>query len=305
MEINPKSLCVFTHFSNKAGIPLYVQIYLHELTLHFDHLIFVANSEPKREINIQEGKNIQLMLVKNEGYDLGMFYKAFQTIDPNEYSQIACINDSNILFNELQPIFNWSKNHTFDFWGLIDSYEKPWFSIHSDNFHIQSHFIVLNRKAIEKLPDFFSTIDFKQIYKEENKEKLRRAVINNWEIGLSQYLISKGLKHGSFIDSQSFSGVYYSGKKVNITHKLYSELIESGYPLIKKKVIAQNKWTDIFRNVLPWENMIRKYGNQNWEIESLINELNKIRDDSENPTLVRFRRFFHGAVSSFVRKDIA
>ncbi len=305
MAINQKSLCIFLHYSKFPRIPHYVRIYLHELSQHFDLVLFVANSESDREEEFFSEKNISTMLVKNEGYDLGMFHKAFLTIDPNEFSQIACINDSNILFNKLQPIFNWSKNHSFDFWGLIDSHEIPWFSSHPDSYHIQSHFIVFNRKAIEKLPDFFKTLDFDRIYNEKDTAKLRQTVINNWEIGLSRFLISKGLIYGSYIDSQLFAKDFSSGKKINITHKLYPELIRAGYPLIKKKVISRNRWKDSLRLVLPWEKMIRQYGNHDWDIELLIDELNKMRDDSGNPTLVKFRKKFQGTINSFGPEEVA
>lgn len=305
MKNDQKNLCVFAHFSNDLHLPHYVQIYLNELALYFDQIIFVTNLNPRREISFDSEKPIEVMQVKNEGYDLGMFYKAFKAIKLEEYSQIACINDSNILFNKLNRIFEWSKNNEFDFWGLIDSHEKPWFSKHSENYHIQSHFIVFNREAIRKLPEFFKTIDFEAIFGKEDISEVRKMVIDTWEIGLSRYLISEGLKYGSYIDSQLLSDEYSSGKAINVTHKLYTELIKSGYPLIKKRIIAQNKWTDTLKNVLPWEDMIRKYGNQNWEIDELIKELNKIRDDAANPTLVKIRKLLVNTFNSFIRKEVA
>jgi|GEM_PF-6573408 len=40
---------------------------------------------------------------------------------------------------------NWGNSSDADFWGILDSFEKPWFSEHENNRHIQSHFIVFNR----------------------------------------------------------------------------------------------------------------------------------------------------------------
>lgn len=276
MKSDRNNLCVFMHFSNNVQLPRYVQIYLEELTHYFDRIIFVANHNPNRKIHFDDQMAVDILEVKNEGYDLGMFYKAFQTINPEEYDQIACVNDSNVLINKLTPVFDWSRNNVFDFWGLVDSHEKPWFSSHPENYHIQSHFIVFNRKAIQKLPDFFKTIDFEEMYHEENLAKLRKTVINDWEIGLSQYLISKGLTFGTYINSQAFSHEYYSGKTVNVTHKLYSELIESGYPLIKKKVILQRTWRSVLGYKEPWENVIGQYARGNWNISGAIEQLKSI-----------------------------
>jgi lipopolysaccharide biosynthesis protein len=265
-------------------------IYLHELSSFFDQLILVTNQRPLQTDDQGMDQNLSVLLVKNEGYDLGMFYKAFQTIDPTAYSQIACINDSNILFNKLLPIFVWSKQSEFDFWGLIDSHEKPWFSTHEDNYHIQSHFIVFNQKAISKLTAYFKLLNFQSILGEEDLAKLRRTVINDWEIGLSQFLIREGLSHGSYINSYAYSSRFLHGKQANVAYKLYPKLIKDGFPLIKKKIITKSKWTDIFRTETLWENMIRQYGNQDWEIEALIQELNLIKQNTESPKTNYIRR---------------
>jgi lipopolysaccharide biosynthesis protein len=280
MQSIQKSLCVFVHYGRQAYIPQHVSIYLDELSSFFDRVILVTNQRSLDVSALNQIRNLSTLFVKNEGYDLGMFYKAFQTIDPTEYRQIACVNDSNILFNELSPVFTWSKQFEFDFWGLIDSYEKPWFSSHQENYHIQSHFIVFNRKAILKLPAYFHSLNIQEIFGEKDILKLRRTVIDKWEIGLSQFLINEGLSNGSYIDSYSYSVKYLHSKQANVGHKLYQELIHSGFPLIKKKIITKSSWMDVFFIHTHWENMIRKYGNREWEIEALIQELMQIKYES-------------------------
>jgi lipopolysaccharide biosynthesis protein len=288
-----KSLCVFVHFSNNPYIPLYVKIYVDEISKYFDQVILVTNERSAQAEASYKKLNISKVFVKNEGYDLGMFYKVFQSINPEDYAQIACINDSNILFNELLPIFNWSKEHQSDFWGVIDSNQKPSFSTHKNNYHIQSHFIVFNRKAIQKLPEFFDSIIIQDIYDEKSSKLLRQEVIKKWEVGLSQYLINEGLTCKSYIDSQSYCQLYLSGKSTNVSLKLYPELIRSGFPLLKIKVITKGKWKDLFRTRSYWKNLIKKHGSQSWDIESLIKELSLIKLNSGNQPLSRLRRSLH------------
>ena len=43
MNLTKKSLCVFIHFGNMEYIPKYVEIYVNELSLYFDEVIFVMN----------------------------------------------------------------------------------------------------------------------------------------------------------------------------------------------------------------------------------------------------------------------
>jgi lipopolysaccharide biosynthesis protein len=288
-----KSLCVFVHFSNNPYIPLYVKIYVDEISKYFDQVILVTNERSAQAEASYKKLNISKVFVKNEGYDLGMFYKVFQSINPEDYAQIACINDSNILFNELLPIFNWSKEHQSDFWGVIDSNQKPSFSTHKNNYHIQSHFIVFNRKAIQKLPEFFDSIIIQDIYDEKSSKLLRQEVIKKWEVGLSQYLINEGLTCKSYIDSQSYCQLYLSGKSTNVSLKLYPELIRSGFPLLKIKVITKGKWKDLFRTRSYWKSLIKKHGSQSWDIESLIKELSLIKLNSGNQPLSRLRRSLH------------
>jgi lipopolysaccharide biosynthesis protein len=292
MSESQKSLCVFIHFSNKTYIPLYVKIYVDEIAKFFDQVILVTNERTENAIVSYSRLNISTVFVKNEGYDLGMFYKVFRSINPEEYAQIGCVNDSNILFNNLHPIFKWSKEQQLDFWGAIDSNQKPVFSTHKNNYHIQSHFIVFNRRAISKLTEFFNSIHIQDMYDETDSKLVRQKVINDWEIGLSQYLINEGLTCKSYIDSQTYSQLYHSGKSLNVSLKLYPELIRSGLPLLKLKVITKGKWKDLFRTHSYWKNLIRRYGNKDWEIEDLIKELIKIKNDSGNQPIVKLKRLF-------------
>ncbi len=298
MNILKKSLCVFVHYSKSSFIPIYVNIYVSELSNYFDEIILVTNHRPINSGNIFNHQNVSTLFVENEGYDFGMFYKALKTINPLEYNQIACINDSNIIFNELKSIFTWGRSQQTDFWGLIDSYQSPHFSTHKSNFHIQSHFIVFNHKAIDKLSAFFESLDIQEILNEKDPKKLREIVINSWEIGLSQFLIKEGLSCCSYIDSQYYANLHLSGKRTNIGLKLYPELIRSGFPIIKKKVITKGKWKDIFRTSSNWKNLIRQYGNQDWEIEALIDELIQIKNESGNQPLVKMKRKFSQLIKS-------
>jgi lipopolysaccharide biosynthesis protein len=305
MKESQQKLCVFIHYSNYLYIPKYVSIYVNEISKYFDEVILVTNPRAVKLDLSDLNENVITRLVQNEGYDLGMFYKVLQSIDPSKYSQIACINDSNILFNELQAIFTWNKFNPSDFWGLIDSNEKPWFSTHSDNYHIQSHFIVFNRKAIDKLPEFFDSIQIDLLFKENDPARLRRDVINNWEIGLTQFMIRNGLSTSCYIDSSIYSQLYLSGRQGNVGHKLFPELIQSGYPLIKKKIITHGNWTANFQPARSWKRMIRQYGNLNWEIDLLIEELIQLKYDSGKQPYNQLRRKIQHIYHNLLNKEVA
>ena len=304
MKSDQKSLCVFIHFSTEKTVPHYVQVFADELSLTFDRVIIATNHRVKKTVFDVFAPNVEVLQFKNEGYDLGMFYKVFQIIHPEEYHQIACINDSNILFNKLSPVFSWSRNFNFDFWGMIDSSEKPWFSTHTDNYHIQSHFIVFNQRAIKMLSTYFGLLNMDKIFRIDDPKKLRQTVINEWEIGLSQFLLKNGLKSGSYIQSERFIDLHLSGKAGNVTHKLYPELIQSGYPLIKKKVISKGRWFENFNPKTHWELMVGNYGNPNWNMSRLISEMVKLENNKRHRKLRQFSARVNFTYNRIFRKGI-
>lgn len=270
-----KKLCIFIHYFSEGYYPLYVQYYLNELYLHFDEVRLVTNRRKIEKVPELLNKDILIQVVENEGYDFGMFYKAFQEIDPSQYDQIACINDSNILFGELNTFLKWGINQQVDFWGLVDSNEAPWFSSHKNNYHIQSHFLVFNEKAIHYLPEFFSTMDVNYIFGEKDTKKLRQFIVNKWEIGLSQFLLGKGLTSASYYNSKVLFSKYKTRGK-NATHSLYQELIKEGYPLLKKKIVLKKSWRSAMGKEEPWEKLIKEYAFNGFDISLLINDIKAV-----------------------------
>ena len=235
-----KSLCVFIHFSEKEDIPYYVTVFVNELANYFDEVILSSN--PKTLTKIPPiSKNVTIQFQDNKGYDFGRFYNTYKTIDPEKYFRIACVNDSNILINSLEHVLNPENISDFDFWGLLDSYEKPWFFKSQDNYHIQSHFLIFNQKAINALEKYFQLVDMAEFLSETNTKLLRRKVICQWEIGISQFMRSEGFKIGYYIDCKELTNLFEIKNDSNISHKLFEELLTYGYPLIKKKVIFNQK----------------------------------------------------------------
>jgi len=279
MPKQQKSLCIFIHFSELQYIPYYVQIFVNELARFFDEVVLLSNN--KTLISVPTLKNnVSITFQENIGYDFGRFYNYYKTINKDDYYRIACVNDSNILINKLDNVLKWENIAPFDFWGLVDSYEKPWFSTSSDNYHIQSHFLVFHKNAIELLDEYFKSVKIDEFFKEKNQKILRRNVIDKWEIGLSQFMISKELKIGHFCDSKKITEQFNIRLDSNISHSLYQELPEKGYPLIKKKVIMDQK--RFFWNDKPvWKKLIKEHGNPQWKPDTLINELDQMKNDQK------------------------
>ena len=271
MESNKIKLCVFIHFSTGDGLPYYVEIFIKELSLHFDKIKVLSNNSNIKVEEFSSQRDVEFIYFENIGYDFGMFYRWFISEQPNNISELAIVNDSNILLKSLRPVFNWGRKQKADFWGVVDSDEKPWFSSLENCYHIQSHFMVLNEKAIGFLDEYLNIIDVPEILKMSDIKKLRRMVIDKWEIGLSQFFISQGLKPASFISHKNFRKNLGSKEK-NITHAHYKELLQNGYPLLKKKITrSKKKWFK--RPDYSWKEAVLSHNNSEWDLNKIISEL--------------------------------
>ena len=273
MPVAKNNLCVFVHYSRANSVPRYVRLYVNELSHYFDEVKVLTNNH-ELSLGTSFNGNVSMWHTINQGYDFGMFFRFSESTNLNDYSQVAIINDSNLLLNKLAPVFNWGNSNDVDFWGIIDSHEKPWFSQRKDAFHIQSHFLVFNKKAIEKLPSFFESMNLEEIMNETDQKKLRRLVIDQWEIGLSQFLLAEGLQCASFIDSKSFLSSHKTKKK-NATHELYNELIAAGYPLLKKKIALKKTLHGLIGKTDPLLKFLLRYSNTDWDIEEALLEIRK------------------------------
>lgn len=234
-----KKLCIFVSYSDNNYIPEYVKTYLKELRPNFDELILSTN---QREISglemVKTTLNIDIQQYENRGYDFGLFYNSLKTLDKNNYSEIWFVNDSNFLFKEgINKVFEWSNNTEFDFGGLTNSYENIPNSRHRNSYHIQSHFLIFKKQAIELLDDFFEYVDFEKIMTDTTMtlKQIRMKIIEDCEIGLSQFLFSMGLTGEAMFDVKK----YYNNNNyafVNVHMVNWMDLINDGYPLIKKKL---------------------------------------------------------------------
>lgn len=250
--------CIFVHYGQSDRLPIPDFYYVSELARYFSKIIVVTNTRDFQLLDLPQ--HVGLKLVKNEGYDFGMFFKVFQSLDWEQLDCLALANDSNLLLGDLGENLRKGRELDSDFWGLIDSFEKPWFSTHSDNYHLQSHFMVWKRRGISILHDFLQEINVEEMFSERDPKELRRKVINAWEIGLSQYFIARNSKPKAIFESEKITSQLGKKLSLNLTMKQPKYLLEQGYPLLKKKYIYKNgRLERFFRPEKKWERLINKY----------------------------------------------
>jgi lipopolysaccharide biosynthesis protein len=210
------SICFFSSYFNEPAIPYYIKFYLENLTPYFNEIVFITND---KQLDIESKnffveKNIKLNYVVNEGWDFGMWYKAFQIYDIKNYDRIGLVNDSCILFMKPDGFFDWLDKNDYDYCGMVDS--------NAVSYHLQSFFLIINKKAVPHVYNYFM---------QQGIVKDVKDVIKIYEIGLCKYLLQEGLKLGACYSISDYFGEY------SPTYYFSEKLILKGLPLIKKKIL--------------------------------------------------------------------
>ena len=231
-----RSLLIFANHS-KGYISLSAEAYIRELSKHFTDTIFATD---------HKGPVVLPYTIKycqNVGYDFGKYYTALKSVDFKKYDRIAFVNDSNFLVGNFDKVFEWGKTCGLEMWGLTDSVEVP----RHYNYHVQSHFLVFEKRSIKHIAEFFKDTMFEEKFMkiQNRRENVRQKIIMACEVGLSQYLLKEKIKMGSM---WSVRGVpLEEAKTLNLHRDKWEELIKDGYPLIKNKIII-GEWDGIIPN---------------------------------------------------------
>lgn len=268
-SIHPlKSLLIFVHYNREEPylhLPEYVKKYVKTLMPFFTDTVISSNYKGP------EWNGVPIMRFENLGYDFGFFYQALQNIELGEYERIAFVNDSNevVKLGSFNDIFEWANQEENELWGVTDDTFDSGPASFRGKYHIQSHFLVFEKKGIERLESFFEHIRFGEDYLTPS-EKLRSKIINRCEVGLSQFFMKSEMKIGSYfsVNDVKCPKPMLLNFKGNVHINKWKELVDNGYPLIKRKVIhgdyvQLDNWTmskiylDPFKSKFP-ERKIKK-----------------------------------------------
>ena len=239
------SICFFVGYSDSGVTAPEDMEYIRELQKHFCRVIVLTNYQPSDEV-----PGYEYMLLENKGYDFGFFYQAVRRMNVAYYHTVGFVNNSNRLVRgaSLHDFFSWCRLQRSSFCGITDSYQAPEDVDPRYAYHLQSHLLVFKGRAIEYLLDFFDEIDFRRFFSIENKTTLRRFIIKECEIGLTRYMIRRKVKPVSWMKSEVLcSEMCRSVESVNPHIDFWEEMIQRGYPLMKKKLIS-GKWDNLIRN---------------------------------------------------------
>lgn len=219
------SLCIFaTHCV--GPVPTNAFVFVRELARHFDRVIVSTTNVATAAEFSEEALGIETRVSNNDSYDIGLFYKAWSSLpktDRDEVSRLGFVNDSNRILCQLDRVFAWGNVNRAEFWGLTDSVET--------RYHIQSPFLVFEKKAIGLLESFFEKCGVATVWpKITDKAKLRQIAINEFETKLTLYMIQNGLR------TAVYTPCVKMGIVDNATIHFSLLIVALGHPVIKRQV---------------------------------------------------------------------
>jgi hypothetical protein len=225
---NENSICLFASYFESKSIPYYIRVYLKELKSHVKELIFINDCTDldQESRSFLKENHIVHQVEKNEGYDFGAWHKTFQKTDVKAYDHVLLINDSCIAFRSLKPFFDWAAKQNADVLGMTCS--------EAVTPHVQSYFMVLNKKAVAIAFDHFKEHGIKQDIGD---------VIKVFELGLSKRFTENGLKLASFVHNKGYKGEF------SPYYRCVDDHLQQDIPLIKKKILFASYRRDELLNL--------------------------------------------------------
>ena len=226
---NPKRLAVFAAYSESEKIPDYVLIYLAELRKVCKTIIFVADNDLGESEKLKIRKLADAVICGRHGeYDFGSYKRGYFHAKENglldRHDELVLCNDS--CFGPMSgfgEMFDTMSREACEFWGITDS--------RLFTYHLQSYFICLSADA-------FRHAAFAAFLAGVRKQRTVQDVIQQYELKLTELLISKGFQPGVFVKKAPEIGCAPSRGAQSIEH-FPRFLVEQGSPLVKIKAIRK------------------------------------------------------------------
>lgn len=184
--IGAKRACVYAHFDRDGIVDEYVRYYLACLQDVVQHIEFVTVSELVDEsLHALVSMGIHVTQRENLGYDFVSYRVGLGALDLSSFDEVIICNDSvyGPLF-DLKNIFLGMEADQCDFWGITESDEIAT--------HLQSYFLVFRKPVLDDE-------SFREFWQQVEVVSDKKAIIERYEVGLSQKLLSRGFSCSSVV----------------------------------------------------------------------------------------------------------
>ncbi len=218
--MNPKNknYLIYAFFDRMGIIDFHVIDALKNYNSFFS-IVFVSNVK----IHKDELKKIsfveKIIINEHKEMDFGSWKLGLNFLQKKKKENILLVNDSTIgPMDGIKAILKKMEHKKCDFWGITSAGCGK-------NFHIQSYFLFIKSKCIENIffKDFFSNIE---------KQKSKSELVKKYEIGLTQGLISKGMKYSVLLPNFK--------RDIHSQEDCINLFLQKALPFFKVKNIVSN-----------------------------------------------------------------
>ena len=249
---SPSRVCLFAAYDRDGLIDDYVVDYLSELSRHADVYYLADGVLDPGELDKIAGVTKGAWSVPHAAYDFGSFSMLARDLVGwdvlDAYDEVILANDSCYLVRRLDDVFARMDARACDWWSLqatsmehgesFDGDNDPiplaeakerfvgarkWTDVHY--LHLSSYFLVYRRPVV-------SDAGFRFRLDTVSAQRDKMLVVHKYEVGISRYLMDAGFDFDTYIP------------ELYPFHPLYSsqvfELIESGFPLVKRNFLGEN-----------------------------------------------------------------
>ena len=175
----PRRACVFAHYDPRGEVADYVLYYLDALASEVEELVLVSTAALNASAREQLARRpIQLIVRENRGYDFCSYRAGIDELDVAQFDELVICNDSVFgPFRPLSELFRRAASSSANLLGLTASTEIA--------FHLQSYFLVFRSPLL-------SSTCFTDFWKELEPLGDKQQIIEEQEVGLTQFFLSRG-----------------------------------------------------------------------------------------------------------------
>ena len=215
-----KDYLIFAFYDRMGILDFHVTESLRKYSSQFS-IVFVSDckikSKEKKKIDFVE----KIIFKEHNEMDFGSWKLGLNFLKNKNVENLLLVNDSIIgPFIDIRKILDSMKNKKVDFWGISSAGAGA-------EFHIQSYFLYFKKKCLKSkfFRNFFLNI---------KKQKSKADLVKHYEIGLTQGLISNGMKTGSYLG--------HFNKDINSNENCINLFLENKLPFFKVKNFVSNPY---------------------------------------------------------------
>jgi hypothetical protein len=269
---------VFCHFHPRGRLQEHVRRYISAFIEENLSIVFVTNSGrlDSEAINWLQPRCAYIIIRHNAGFDFAAWRDALVVADlPNNETELLIIANDSVYgpLSSLEPLLARMNFGVADVWALTDSWQ--W------RFHLQSYLVAFGPRALRHAA-------FCSFWKRVRDLRSKEAVVQAYEIGLTQALLDAGLRCEAlwpYIDTlaqlhaaqqpevartNALNEVQQQAEQrilaaaarrvpLNPTAELWRLLLIAGFPFLKRELLRSNPacvpdvaaWLELARSISP------------------------------------------------------